>query len=306
MPLEDMGTLTPMNRQLVIVRQFFDEAKRVTSGQTPFLRMRRTLDLDLCVELALGAVAVDHGTPEAQARMAKKDLPWPELWQAAEDAAQARLQKGLPGGRELRTLHEQRNLAQHRGAVPSAEDIAGWLEPVRALLTFVCREFYERDFEQLEHWDMLECEPLRQLLSECAAAIARGEFQQPIEKLSGAYLAIARVVQLSVAGRLSPPTMMRSVTVPSRELAQALNDMAKLLMEAQQNILQGMLAIEAEVMAVGLGLPMADHIRFMRHTRGYLTDPTADAEFMLYYLAKGAVMLESAMPGILNDLDLNP
>lgn len=43
--------------------------------------------------------------------------------------------------------------AQHRGAVPSAEDIAGMVEPVRELLSFVCREFYQRDFERLEHWD---------------------------------------------------------------------------------------------------------------------------------------------------------
>lgn len=42
----------------------------------------------------------------------------------------------------------------------------------------------------------------------------------------------------------------------------------------------------------------------MRHTRGHLTDAAADAEFMLHYLAKAAVMLESALPEVLNGLDL--
>ncbi|MGE3966361.1 MAG: hypothetical protein AB7I09_19850 [Planctomycetota bacterium] len=293
-----------MNRQLVIVRQFFDEAKRAPSSQTPFVRMRRTLDLDLSVELALGAVAMDHGTPEAQAKMAKRDLPWPDLWQAADEAAQAKAQKGLPCGRELRTLHEQRNLAQHRGAVPSAEDIAGMVEPVRELLSFVCREFYQRDFERLEHWDALECEPLRNLLTECLAALDRDEHQTTMRKLADAYNAIVRNVQLHVAGRLAPPTMTQRLSFENRELVRAMNSMAEVLLQAQQNLIRGMLAIEAEVMAVGLGLPMADHIRFVRHANGHVADAPADADFMLHYLAKAAVMLESALPGILNGLDL--
>lgn len=294
-----------MNRQLVIVRQFFDEAKRAPASQTPFLRMRRTLDLDLCVELALGAVAVDHGKPEAQAKMAKSDLKWQDLWQAADDAAQAAVQKGLPCGRELRTLHEQRNLAQHRGAVPSAEDIAGYIEPVRELMSFVCREFYQRDFERLEHWDVLECAPLRQVLSDCAAALARGEHQATIANLSAAYQAVVRTVQLHVAGQLSPNSMRVPIRVRTPEAAEAVSAMSHLLELAQRQLLQGMLAVEAEVMAVGLGLPMADHVRFMRHTRGYVKDVADDAEFMLHYLAKAAVRLESALPDILNGLDLS-
>lgn len=292
-----------MNRQLVIVRQFFDEAKRAPASQTPFLRMRRTLDLDLCVELALGAVAVDHGKPEAQAKMAKTDLKWQDLWQAADDAAQAAVQKGLPCGRELRTLHEQRNLAQHRGAVPSAEDIAGYIEPVRELLSFVCREFYQRDFERLEHWDVLECAPLRQLLSDCAAALARGEHEQTTRRLSGAYRSIAQAVQMTVAGPRAP-TMRRNLNVRSPHAAEAINAISGMLQGVQHRVFDAMLAIEAEVMAVGLGLPMAEHIRFVRHSNGHVVDAPTDAEFMLHYLAKAAVMLESALPDILNGLDL--
>ncbi|MEQ1730964.1 MAG: hypothetical protein ABL982_21555 [Vicinamibacterales bacterium] len=183
-----------MNRQIVIVRQFFDEAKRAPSAQTPFVRMRRILDLDLCVELALGVVAGDHGTPEVKGKLARRDYQWPDLWEAADAAAMADVQKGLPSGKDLRTLHEQRNLAQHRGVIPSAENLAGWVEPVRELLAFICREFYERDFERLEHWDILECAPLRQLLTNCAAAIRRGEAQQSMVKLSDAYNAIVRAV----------------------------------------------------------------------------------------------------------------
>lgn len=293
------------SRQFVIVRQFFDEAKRAPAAQTPYVRMRRTLDLDLCVELALGIVAMHHGTPEAKAKMAKKDLQWPDLWQAAEEAAQKQLQKGLPGGRELRTLHEQRNLAQHRGSVPSIEDIAGWVEPVRALVAFVCREFYQLDFERLEHWDVLESEPLRRLLTDSAAAIERGELKPTMAKLAAAYQAVARAVQVHVAGRLSVPTVSRSIRPTSPQAAEAVGAMSGLLVQVQQNLIQGMLAIEAEVMAVGLGLPMADHVRFMRHTRGFVTVADDDAEFMLHYLAKGAVMLESAVPGVLNGLDLS-
>ena len=293
-----------MNKQLVIVRQFFDEARRSPAAQTPFARMRRTLDLDLCIELALGAVAVDHGSTTAQAKMTKKDLQWQELWQAAHDAATTKVQKSLPGGSILRTLHEQRNLAQHRGAVPSAEDIAAWVEPVRTLLDFVCREFYQRDFERLQHWDALECLALRELLTECSTAIQGGEPHEAINRIRYAYERIAMAVQLHVAGT-PPPDTMRRVKVSSPAAGEAVNAMSGILHDVQTRFRTVLLAIEAEVMAVGLGLPMADHIRFVRHARGHLPEPDEDAEFMLHYLAKASVMLESALPGILDQVNLD-
>lgn len=245
-----------MNRQLVIVRQFFDQAKRAPAAQTPFVRMRRLLDLDLCVELALGVVAGDHGTPEAKGRLARKDFAWPELWDAADGAALTTVQKGLPSGKDLRTLHEQRNLAQHRGVIPSVEDLAAWVEPVRALLAFVCQEFYQRDFERLEHWDVLECQPLRQLLTDSASALERGEHEPTMRVLANAYEAIARAVQVSVAGRVSVATTTRNVRITSRELQDVVQTISDVLAQAKRQLIQGMHAIEAEVMAVGLGLPM--------------------------------------------------
>ncbi|MEQ1730963.1 MAG: hypothetical protein ABL982_21550 [Vicinamibacterales bacterium] len=85
----------------------------------------------------------------------------------------------------------------------------------------------------------------------------------------------------------------------------AMQSMVNLIVQAQQNLIRGMLAVEAEVMAVGLGLPMADHIRFVRHANGLVIDAPADAEFMLHYLAKAAVVIECALPDILNSLDLS-
>lgn len=293
-----------MNRQLVLVRQFFDDARRSPSAQTTFVRMRRTLHLDLCVELSLGAVVVDHGKPDAQAKMARADLKWKELWDAADDAANTKLGNPLPGGQALRTLHEQRNLAQHRGSIPSTEDIERHVEPVRALLNFVCREFYQREFEQLEEWDVLECEPLREWLANCAAAIGRDAPELAIRAAVSAYTAIVRTVQLTVAGPMPSAGFPRQIMVKDRDLLNALKTLTETFNTFQRGLVDTLLAVEGEIMAVGLGLPIVDHIRFLRCTRGHLNDRVGDARFMTHYLAKAAVMLESAVPGVFDSLRL--
>ena len=313
-----------VNTQLVLVRQFFDEARRAPAAETPFLRMKRTLNLDLCVEMALGAAVVDHGTPEDSAKMARRDLSWPDLWKAADAAARAKLNKGLPEGRQLRTLHEMRNLAQHRGSIPSAEDIAGWVEPTRTLLDFVCRDFYQREFENLREWDALECEPIRHWLMDCAEAI---DLEAPYAAVVACKIAYGRIVETvrnTVAGPMPTAAMDRRVTVKDPELAKVVNAIGSSFKEFQSGLQEVLLVLEAEIMAVGIGLSVADHIRFLRCGRGVQVmdvgrsgfrswatggDPEQhreDAEFMVNYLAKATVMLESALPGVFDGLQLGP
>ena len=133
--------------------------------------------------------------------MAKRDLFWPDLWKAADDAAHAKVQRGLPVGRDLRTLHEQRNLAQHRGAMPSSEDIDGFVRALCARCLASCAPHSTSGTSNgLDEWDVLECEPLRNWLSDCAEAVERDEPELAIRVTTEAYSGMVSAVQKTMAG----------------------------------------------------------------------------------------------------------
>src|SRR5438093_8545165 len=133
-------------RQLILIRRFFIDARHTAAAETPCLRLRRTIYLDLCVELALNVVVRDHGTPEEQkAQGGRYDLARDKLWNLANAVSERKKNKTLPESASLKTLHELRNLAQHRGTAPGADEIRATVEPVRTLLEFVCRDLYDLD-----------------------------------------------------------------------------------------------------------------------------------------------------------------
>lgn len=303
-------------RQLILIRQFYSESRLTPAAETPFLRIKRTLHLDLCVELALNVVVRDFGTPEEHKEQGGRfDLNRNDLWKLADAVVQRKASKTLPERSALKTLHELRNLAQHRGSAPSADEARGAVEPVRALLDFICRDLYDLDFERLREWDVLQHEALRHWLDDCHEALDRG---QPFFAAAGCKLAYERIIACVRDAAAGPDVLHlgRHIHVTTRELADAVNGIASAMRE-------GMLALEAELVAVSLGLSIADHFRFERESRGVVVTtmmsgdwemtrrglwPSDDeqarrrAAFMIEYLGKASVLLESAYPGVFADL----
>lgn len=306
-------------RQLILIRQFYSEARLTPAAETPFLRIKRTLHLDLCVELALNVIVRDFGTPEEHKKQGGRfDLNRNDLWALADAVVKRKASKTLPERSALKTLHELRNLAQHRGSAPSSDEVRGTVEPVRALMDFICRDLYGLDFERLREWDVLEHEALRHWLDDCYEALDRG---QPFFAAAGCKLAYDRIIESVRKAAAGPDGAFhygRHIQVTTRELADAVNAIAGAMRE-------GMLAMEAELVAVSLGLPIADHFRFQRESRGVVVTPMASghwtmmrrgpwpsddeearvrAAFMVEYLGRACVLLESAYPGVFGSLRL--
>lgn|GEM_PF-2672955 len=299
---------------LVTIRQFFDDVRLSTRSPTAFARIKTLLTLDLCLEHALNAVVRDHGTTFQTNQLGGRgDLTFDKLWDLANEVAITKgVAGGLPNAREHKTLHQARNLAQHRGVIPSTEQISASLEPVRQTLAVIYGSLYCTDFERVQAWDALENPSLREWFHDCLNALEAGSAELATAGCKLGYKMIAQCVRDSAThphSRFQADAALISVPQEARRIVSQLQE--------------GLEAIEAEIIAVGLGLPIADHHRFLRCGLGInvvrvmsgearLTvtvpwHPSAtdrnldDASFMLDYLARASLMLESAYPGVFTD-----
>lgn len=312
---------------LLLVRQFFEEVRRPTQAETPFLRMRRLLHLDYCVEMTLNTLVLHHGTPEQQARLgARQDPNRGRLWDLAEEVVATKLPgKTLPERAHLKTLAESRNLTQHRGSIPSSEEVRRFIEPVRTLLLFVCSQFYKAEFEKLRSWDELEHDQLRSWFHDCDEALEQGWTYLAAVGCKAMFEHITLAVRTGTTGEIPQiRTSHRTIRVDDRALLRPLEEFAELLKDAQKQIINMILALETEVVVVGLGLSFADYTRFLRTTwRVPVTlrpdgdfgaarptalqhqEPSAeDVAFALEFLARAAVQLQHAVPGVLGFVNL--
>lgn len=319
-PKSDDGHEVMDTKPLILIRQFFDEARRAPSNETPFALIKGVLQLDLCVELSLNTIIRVHGTSQHQNKLGgRRDVEWHNLWDIANAVVESKLgqSRSLPNPVPLKTLHETRNLVQHRGSIPSIHDFRAAIEPTRELLELICRELYGLDFERLREWDALQCSPLRQWLSECSNALEKGDPYLAACGCKVAYKRVVRSVRNAAVEGMRPSFSHR---FPTRLSFPQVEPLIEQLDEA-------VIALESEIVAVSIGLSIADHFEFERHLRSVVvheymagnlglvrnsawevdseTSHKA-AEFMINYLGRACVMLEAAYPKVFDLLDLPP
>jgi hypothetical protein len=104
---------SPANpRQLLLVKQLFDEAKRYAAVGGRLASMKALLLLDLSVEQMLNAVISDFSSEEL---LNLDDANWQTLWTKASAAAKNGELARLPNSRPLQKLHKLRNCVVHHG-----------------------------------------------------------------------------------------------------------------------------------------------------------------------------------------------
>ena len=299
-----------MNPLLITVRQLFDDARRKPVCETVVSRVQATLCLDHCAELALNLVIRDFGgADDTQQLGGRSDLPWHKLWDLADKVAREKgLEAGLPNRPALKTLHEARNLTQHRGSIPSIEEARGAIEPVRQLLASIYAGLYDVDFEHIQSWDGIAATPLREWFHSCNNAISRGHAAVGIIGCKIAYEKIIKCVRKAAFGGhpLYVPRLPAGVTAEARRAIDTIREAAEHL--------------DSQIVAIGIGLSLADHHRFVRCGLGVIVtemlagnysicfvspwNPNAEdknmeeASFMLGYLAGAALTLETSYPGV--------
>jgi hypothetical protein len=294
--------------ELLLIRQIFDEAQQQLSASLAAARLLAVLHLDLCVELALSLV-VRYSSPSQQPSKwtPRQDLLRHELWKDADTALAALHGTGLPHARELRTLHEMRNLAQHTGTIPSAESIQRAVAPVREFLGVVYLKLFDQDFNRFCMWHLVSCPPLRTLFKDIEEAL---QLSMPTVAITGCRQAHKRIVSalreitdgfvaLRQFGPLREDPRDRAIRETTNALAATMNSMRAMLIIA------------------GIGMGVEETLRFDRSSSGlgmqesisgHLSvtiirpkDPerlAEDAEFMFGYVVRLTLLLEQAYPGI--------
>jgi hypothetical protein len=101
-------------RQLLLVKQLFDEGKRYAALGGKLASMKALLLLDLAVEQMLNAVISDCSSEEL---LNLDDANWHTLWTKASAAAKNRKFDRLPNSRALQKLRKLRNCVVHQGVV---------------------------------------------------------------------------------------------------------------------------------------------------------------------------------------------
>jgi hypothetical protein len=304
--------MKPADIELLLIRQIFDDLQQQLSVTSTGARLLAVIHLDLCVELALSLVARSGGSPQQPSkRSPRQDVPRHELWTEADSSLTSLSGAGLPHARELRTLHEMRNLAQHAGTVPSTEAVQRAVTPVREFLHVVYSSLFGQDFNRFAPWHLVSCAPLRELFEDVDEALRRS---MPTVAIAGSrqahrriIFALKRVAEGFVAvrhfGNYPEEPHDRTVRETTNVLASAMND------------------IRATLIIAGAGISVEDTLRFERSgadlsvdesVGGYLyvmirrrDDPELlgeKAEFMFMYVVRLALALEQAYAGLFQDV----
>jgi hypothetical protein len=265
--------------------------------------------------MALNLVVRYGGSSQQSSkRNTRQDIPRHELWTLA-DATLSALPggTGLPYARELRTLHEERNLAQHAGTAPSTETIQRAVAPVREFLSVVFQKLFAQDFNRFRMWHLVACLPLRALFEDIDEAfrlsltkVAMAGCIQAHQLIVAALTSVAEgFVALNARARFEEERRDREIRQTHEALASAVNSMRAMLIIS------------------GVGIGMEETLRFDRCSSGLTVHPSVgghlwvadrttedperlaeNAEFMFDYVVRVALFLEDSYPGIFARVDV--
>jgi hypothetical protein len=176
-------------RLLLIVVQSVNEARRLVSLGDDLSYMRAVFSLDFAVEQMLN-ILIDNFAPNTT--FDRDDVSWKHLWQAATTAVKDAnvITDRIPHYRQLKKLHDIRNLSQHQGCTPHSSDVAQLVDPVVRMISTCFEQGFDLSFENFRLSDVIRNSQLRQLLEQCEQALDNGF---PFESLVGAVVAFKHI-----------------------------------------------------------------------------------------------------------------
>lgn len=113
----------------------------------------------------------------------KKDPSFPDLWAKVDELSG---EEPLPLKFEIRSLHELRNLTQHRNAVPSIENVRDHSAYVLAFLRRVFSQFFELEFDDLTLASRVLDPALRAQLEAAETHLVAGRRREAVEEAAKA------------------------------------------------------------------------------------------------------------------------
>ena len=243
----------------MIIKQLFEDASELSSRQDGASLTRAITILDLSVELALKNLIVSLNPTYFNKSTAKKDLNFYDSWRVASEAVKGFNGAVISDQNEMFTLHELRNLVQHRGLVPSQVDTVRFATATRRMLTTTFRDAFSYDFENLRVWDFINNKPLRKFIKETEQLITDGEFLFGIafcKKIADNVIAAIGEINDINFYRSYPSDSDVAREFKTRSLTRFLGDLRKYIEQRFEDS-------EKELVLTGLGMSILDTRKFI-------------------------------------------
>jgi hypothetical protein len=312
-------------QQLLLVRDFYNDAERAAGRDDNFSTSKGILFLDLAVEQMLLTIITALPT---KVTIPKGELKWDQLWQTASDVM-AEHGHALPGKAALRNLHQDRNRVQHAGATFHFTQARKYVGAVQHMLATTFQDAFNFDFENFREWDLVSNEDLRRWLQHYEDQLRGGN---PVACIAGCVVAYGRIVYAVREKTARYPHRRDSGNMVKRYLSADFSDyltseafgaVAAEFEDLQKDVEERLDLLESELVALGVGMPVMDTRRFISSYDGVhvanfgggklevvTTGVTAHekyverAAYMLNYLSRLIRLIEEGHPGALDDLKL--
>jgi hypothetical protein len=201
---QKMAEVPSNMRLLLIVVESVNEARRLVTLGDDFSYMRAVFALDFAVEQMLN-VLIDNFAPDTT--FGRDNIAWETLWQTATTAVGDAnvITDRIPHHRQLKKLHEIRNLSQHHGCTPHGSDVAQLVDPVVRMISVCFERCFDLSFENFRLWDVIQNPRLRELLAQCEQALENGIPRGSLIGSNRAFIEIASEMGKENPFSSSPP-----------------------------------------------------------------------------------------------------
>ena len=166
-------------RKLVLIRGIFLHGCAHANSKDEISRVLAVHHFDFSVEMMLKCIAVKHNI----ASSAKQEFKFKDLWNEIT-------KKGikLPLKSRMFELHEERNLVQHAGIVPSLEDVVNFKGYVESFLEQVAEQEFEISFKELSLTQLIENDELRKIVQKAENLFENEKYKECILKCNDALI----------------------------------------------------------------------------------------------------------------------
>ncbi|HEX7723665.1 MAG TPA: hypothetical protein VF397_16005 [Pyrinomonadaceae bacterium] len=266
-------------KQLLLIKQLFDDACILAAREDDLSLTKALILLDLSVEQTLNQILRDFHPDFSPGR---KDVGWFTLWQQASPIMKDKGSQ-LYNYRELASLRDVRNLAQHNASIPTQAEVKRYIAPRREMINRVFADAYQKDFDSFNVWEFISNEDLKSWLADCEVALQKSRAEITIAGCNVAHRLIISAIrtstklrraQISLSHVLPPSTGRFNTSVPpgmlglARQAEAAARQMDSMIRqgvtEFRKEVLREMEFLEDEVVTIGIGMPLMETRRFQK------------------------------------------
>ena len=323
---------------LLIAHQLFHDGEALAKLDGEFHALRAVLLIDLSVEHVLNMIILDNDGPD-QSGDARADKNFRQLIQAAGKIYKTKTgNRRFPQEKNLKIVHDLRNLAQHNGTAPRNPELFRYIPRIRQFHQGVFEDLFGVDFDTLQIWDFLPNPDVGRFMRECSE-LAQGDQIDRNAAALGCWAIYYRITLILRregylrGGRWSENSALKKVHKlrPGiagsrlRDSRGSVHNLAHSVNELREALEKELNAIRAELLVASLGIPLAETRRFIqtlrvafwslpastvftaamletRHSRGVQEDELPP---MLAYIARLAYLSAESFPSHFASLRVN-